>query len=74
MIISVCVGCGGEVADVCEISEYEKETHYRCTPKGELQVLECSEWNTIIICNEDQRCSPGGGPRILGCRDRMKPR
>jgi len=35
----------------CERSAYELErTRYRCTSAGELQTLDCGEWDTLAVC------------------------
>lgn len=57
-------GCAGQALEedepVCERSAYELErTRYRCTSAGELQTLECGEWETLDVCASPEACSPG---------------
>lgn len=68
-IVTVSLGCAGsaadQVAEECERSAYELErTRYRCTSAGELQTLDCGEWETLEVCAEPEACSPGPAP---GC-------
>lgn len=73
VVLALCVdgwGCGAQSDDVyveddtCYRSAYELEGHYRCTPAGELQLLECSEWLTLRTCYAET-CSPF--QHNLGC-------
>jgi hypothetical protein len=72
IMLAVC-GCSGAAVDdaqaesgsECERSAYELErTRYRCTPEGELQTLDCGEWQTLEVCETAEACSPG--PNV-GC-------
>jgi hypothetical protein len=70
LVAALLAGCAGAADDTavpdCERSPYELErTRYRCTSDGELQTLDCGEWQTLWVCDAPEPCSPGPEP---GCR------